>query len=540
MNAHELTDEDLRLQALRHLSVWERTGDLFYQDIANLICTLCSTKMSAISLVDQTSVRFFVKNGLNVSEISKEVAFCSHTIKSAKPLIVPDLTSDSRFKDNPFVNENPHIRFYAGAPLITSGGYKIGTLCALDTSTKELNDSQIIALEALARQVVMRMEWEKATRKLNSSISNMQVILDSMSGALLAEDSRGEIVHANEQFIKMFPNSGYESTLGQNTLKIFRSIQHYFKNPEETMTRLNQIMDRKETIVGEEIELTEDKYIELDHLPTLDETASPSYLWICRDVTYRKNLEKTLDKQKMQIVSSAKLAALGEMAGGIAHEINNPLSIIQGRSQILSELANRGSLEISGVVKAAKVISDTCERVAKIVRGLRTFAQDGEREPFEKANINAIVQDTLGLCREKFQYAKVDVVVNCSEDLTATCRPVHLSQVMLNLLNNAYDAIDGLPTKWIRVEVQESDDNYSIMVTDSGSGIPEEIQEKIMRPFFTTKEIGKGTGLGLSISRGIIESHHGSFSIDNECANTRFIASLPKNPQLFERSNGRS
>lgn len=525
-------NENLRLQALYELSVWERDGNQFYQDIANLACTLCGTKMSMISLVECSKVRFFATAGVVLKEIPKDISFCSYTISNEKTLIVNDTLEDKRFQNNPFVTGAPRVRFYAGAPLVTREGLKIGALCVLDPTPKNLSDAQIIALEALARQVVMRMEWERINCKLTSSVSHMQVLIDSMSAGILAEDSVGDVVLANEQFFRLFPTIHEKKVVGESSFKIFKSMQHAFKTPEITTARLLDIIERNELILSEEIELHDERFIEFDHLPTLDESAQPSHVWIYRDVTYRKNLERTLDKQKMQIVASAKLAALGEMAGGIAHEINNPLSIIQGRSQILVELARRGVLDAGAVVKAAQIINDTCGRVAKIVRGLRTFAQDGERDPFESVHLNTIVQDALDLCKERLQYANVEITASCDSELAVVCRPVHIAQVLINLINNAFDAVKESPDKkWIRIEVIDHGETYSIMVTDSGHGIPEEIREKIMRPFFTTKEIGKGTGLGLSISRGIVESHYGDITIDTGCRNTRFIATLPKQPQ---------
>ena len=99
---------------------------------------------------------------------------------------------------------------------------------------------------------------------------------------------------------------------------------------------------------------------------------------------------------------------------------------------------------------------------------------------------------------------------------------------MVNLLNNAADAVSFLDEKWVKIEIQEMNGKIEILVTDSGQGIPEEIREKILEPFFTTKEIGEGTGIGLSISQNIIRNHSGSLSVNSDCKNTQFIIKLPK------------
>jgi C4-dicarboxylate-specific signal transduction histidine kinase len=118
--------------------------------------------------------------------------------------------------------------------------------------------------------------------------------------------------------------------------------------------------------------------------------------------------------------------------------------------------------------------------------------------------------------------------MNSGEDFNIKCRPGELAQVLLNLLNNSYDAVQDLPEKWVRVNLDSFGSTIDIRVTDSGPGIPAEISSKLMQSFFTTKEIGKGTGLGLSISKGIVEAHNGNIRIDNNCKNTCFVVTLPK------------
>lgn len=528
-------NEIKRLQILQGLAVIGRSGNSFYQDIATLACTLTSTKLSMISLVDHSTVWVFSKSGHEYSELPRDSAFCSHTILSEGPMVIGDTLDDPRFFDNPYVVQTPHIRFYAGVPLVTSSGLCIGALCVLDTAPRQLQEAQLIGLEALARQIVMRMEWDQTNRRLDSSVNQLQVLLDSISAGILAEDHRGIVTLANDQFLKLFPTINDETFIGQSTQRVFTALRHSFRNPDSAIRRLTTIINQQESCVGEEMEANDGRTFEFDHLPTLDHSALPGYLWVCRDVTDRKNLEKSLDKQKMQMAASAKLAALGEMASGIAHEINNPLSIIQGRSQILNELARRDLLDKAAVVKSATVIEATCNRVAKIVRGLRTFARDGELDPFERVTLNDILQDTLLLCSERLHYAQIELSVSCPETLLIACRPVHISQVLLNLINNAHDAIQELPEKWIRIEVIDLKDSYELHVTDSGNGISPALGESIMRPFFTTKDIGKGSGLGLSISRGIIESHFGTLTIDHDCRNTRFIAHLPKIADITEK-----
>jgi PAS domain S-box-containing protein len=241
----------------------------------------------------------------------------------------------------------------------------------------------------------------------------------------------------------------------------------------------------------------------------------------------RKVEERTreLDRERERLASASKLAALGEMAGGIAHEINNPLAIIAG---LVEQLQNgRPSepvrQEMLADVRAAVV------RIKKIVSGLRAISRDGSRDPREPAKIQDVVAETLGICRERFAHYGIAL----EEDLRAPslvvhCRPVEIGQVLLNLLNNAFDAVAEARGPRVLVQLTDEGDDVVIRVSDNGGGVSESLRDKIFQPFFTTKPIGKGTGIGLSISRGIAESHGGT--LDLECAegSTSFVLRIPR------------
>lgn len=229
-----------------------------------------------------------------------------------------------------------------------------------------------------------------------------------------------------------------------------------------------------------------------------------------------------------KLVHSAKMAALGEMAGGIAHEINTPLGTISLLGEQIEEIANTEPLNKPSLLQMTKTIDETVRRISVIINGLRTFSRDGGNDLFDSTPVKQIVEMTLALCKEKLRHASVKVHVDpIADDLEIQCRAVQISQVILNLINNACDAIETLPDKWIRVAVIPEADGVAITITDSGNGIPKEVLAKLFQPFFTTKEIGKGTGLGLSISKGIVDAHHGRLTVDTSCKNTRFVLYLP-------------
>lgn len=242
--------------------------------------------------------------------------------------------------------------------------------------------------------------------------------------------------------------------------------------------------------------------------------------------------QETVAKQQQSLFASAKMSALGEMAGGVAHEINNPLATIQMYAEQMKEMVEGGDINNSLLIDATSTIASTTQRIAKIIKGLRSFSRDDKGDPFQPAIVGALIEDTLVFCREQLQNRGIRLDIQVPpEPLTAECRAASISQVILNLIGNACDAIENQSDPWIRVEVFDRSKSVEILVTDSGSGIPKEIRDKIMQPFFTTKEIGKGTGLGLSISRGIIQSHNGEFSYVESSPNTQFRIVIPKTQQ---------
>lgn len=235
-----------------------------------------------------------------------------------------------------------------------------------------------------------------------------------------------------------------------------------------------------------------------------------------------------LSRERVATLNMAKLSALGEMAGGIAHEINNPLAIIHGKVTQILRVSDRQSLDQDYLKEELGKVVDTTRRIARIIDGLRSFSRDGEKDPFEKISSHKVIKDTLGLCAERFRNNGIEIRVLEGNDFIFWGRFVQIAQVLLNLMSNSFDAVKDLDEKWVEISVGEKGSSIELRVTDSGRGISNEVAQKIMQPFFTTKEVGKGTGLGLSISKGIIEDHGGTLELDRKSVHTSFVVRIPK------------
>jgi two-component system, LuxR family, sensor histidine kinase DctS len=176
----------------------------------------------------------------------------------------------------------------------------------------------------------------------------------------------------------------------------------------------------------------------------------------------------------------------------------------------------------------ADTIEVTGHRIEKIVKSMRTMAhQQSDREPFERIMVSEIVEDALNWCQSRFLDHGVRLIK--PELITKTrveCRSYQMVQVLVNLLNNSFDAVESSDDKWVQIEVKDGEDWVEISVTDSGKGIPEDVRKKIFDPFFSTKRVQYGTGLGLSISVGLVRQNKGELIYDNSSRNTRFIMRL--------------
>lgn len=240
---------------------------------------------------------------------------------------------------------------------------------------------------------------------------------------------------------------------------------------------------------------------------------------------------KERDEERLKSFQASRLAALGEMAGAIAHEINNPLTVIQNYSKNIAQaLLNTERDDL--IVKSQKIQSMS-ERIARIIKGLRSFSRDGKEDEHQFYPIEKFVDDLTCLCSSRAKDLEIDLSFDFDKNDLIFVNVTEIGQVLINLINNSIDAVIDLPEKWIKVKFFTVGDKTHITVTDSGAGISLELQDKIMDPFFTTKDLGKGTGLGLPISHRIISQHGGQFIYNSHSSHTEFIITLPihKHPE---------
>lgn len=270
--------------------------------------------------------------------------------------------------------------------------------------------------------------------------------------------------------------------------------------------------------------------------PVFNEKGSvQGFLMVLEDLTEVFKMRKEIEGKQQQIIAASRLSLLGEMAAGLAHEINNPLSVIISKVNILSDLSAKNKLETTVLNNGLTKIGDTVFRIERLVRGLKNFSRDATTDPMVATLIKTVINDSVGLCNQRIKKSGVSIQLEISDQAKVDCRPSQLSQVFVNLLTNSLDALEKVNTKWISIKTIIEAEKVKIQFIDSGTGIKHSIADRILEPFVTTKEVGKGTGLGLSISKSIIVEHKGNLSYDMNESYTTFIIELPLSQKVADK-----
>jgi PAS domain S-box-containing protein len=353
-------------------------------------------------------------------------------------------------------------------------------------------------------------------------------ILNAMPDMILVKSAGSKIVWANEAFTRYY---------GMSNEELLGMVDAEFNEPDYTAQYVKD--DAKVFETGEAIDIPEEPVTRHDgEVKIFHSVKSPIFdragnvilsVGISRDITEKLKMREVLELERARSVQSSKMALLGELSAGVAHEVNTPLAIIHGYTGQILDLLKDHDFDREFVITSLRRIESTVMRISRIVKGLSKFARDTGKDAPEKSSVTQIIEDALSFTKEKIAYHGIQFELDLPPpELTLECNSTLLSQVILNLLTNARDAVVGRDEKWIRISVTENEKSIEISVTDSGPGIPPENRDKIFAPFFTTKSVGAGTGLGLSVSRNTIEKHGGKIFLDEASEKTRFVVELPK------------
>lgn len=443
--------------------------------------------------------------------------------------------------DFPAILKNLSLRNYLGFPLM-SGRSKIGFL-GIANSQLDWFSNRFFGFTPVLSTITQvlqnsRHEQEKTDyfNKLQIREKQLASFIDNLPISVVIIDREYKILSMSQEWIKTFDLINVDHSYS-NLWALFEEA------PVEWKSLIDGALSGKTLKSGEEQFLTRmgrTVWIEWTVRPWNNGDEIGGAVLLINNLTEQKDLYREIEQMRYKQLLTSKMASLGEIAGGVAHEINNPLTIISGVAEQLIRYADSNRMTPELLKKSAERIHQTTDRIATIIKGLKAFARDGEQDPLTSYSVNQIIRDSLPYIEPKIKKGTIDLRWTTGPDFQIECRPVQISQVIVNLMANACDAIQSFEERWVSIDVIEETKGVSILVTDSGTGIPKVIAEKIMEPFFTTKDIGKGTGLGLSISKSIVEDHSGLFFLDENFPNTRFVIRLPfRQNERLTIQNGR-
>lgn len=519
-------DHALRAKALAEFGILDTPPEPAFDDIALLASEVCGTPMALITLIDEDRQWFKARVGFADTQTDLARSVCIHAAAEPGLTIIPDLRLDDRTSENPSVEENHGLRFYAGAPLVTAGGQAIGTLCVLDHEPRPegLEPHQASTIRVLARQVMAQIELRRAvkelatrTETLRAQEGRLRTVFETIYQfqGLLARD--GRLIDANAVSLKAIGRS-LDEIAGQP----FWETPWFCETPgmsERVRTWVDQVA------AGQTVRAEVDLAL-LGHTRTFDFAMRPvlsahgtvvGMVPEAVDVTERRTAEA-------QLRQSQKMEAVGQLTGGLAHDFNNMLAVIVGSLNLLERRLAKGETDVGRYVEAAL---GGANRAAALTHRLLAFSRLQPLAPVP-VDANRMVADMSDLLtRTLGETVQVETVLSAGL-WKAHADPSQLENVVLNLCVNGRDAMPDGGRLTVETNNASIDDAYGrqngvepgqyvlIAVSDTGIGMSPEVVAKAFDPFFTTKAPGKGTGLGLSQVFGFVRQSNGHVKIYSE------------------------
>jgi two-component system NtrC family sensor kinase len=509
--------------------------------------------------------------GLSLQNMRREIADMTQIVILLTVLVVAVGVALTMFLVNIFTK--PVKRLVRATERVASGDLsqtvnvttkdEIGTLASsfnrMIVSLKESREKIEEYNRTLERKVTERTaELEKTTRLLQVEYNRLEAIINSPNLGIVIEDKDCHIRFMNRFLTETFGNQigekCYQKFKGRTEKCAICPIDEILVKGKKTYTYMDQ------DSLGHHYELSASLF--------QDEKGEEYILETMRDITaqkklesqvqeYTRNLEKTnrelenalksLKETQVQLIQVEKMAAVGQLAAGVAHELNNPLGGILGYSQFALEKVNQKPLGQFGPEDTADFlqylgdIEQQTKRCRAIIQNLLKFSRSSRKEEFESTDLNQVVNETLTFTRHQVEKSKVKLLLSLQENLPPI--PGHasqLQQVFTNLILNAVQAMPQGGTLTVSTAVHQQQDEIHISFADTGEGIPEENLDKIFEPFFSTKKVGEGTGLGLSVSYGLIRNHGGEIKVTSRTGEgTVFTVVLPAGQLEITAPSGR-
>ena len=443
--------------------------------------------------------------------LSKEHSLYWKVIEKGKMhfhMVPPDAVKDEYIENQIFRGNGIQsaLLFPLHSKGMITGIVSIGSLGILS-----YDESDLTFLQQLADQFAVCLENVRLYNEVLNSKKEWEDTFRAVVDMIFVVDLEGDILKVNEQAIEYFRPHG-------NRL-VGMSIDDVFHQAKDISELLSESLQTKKAC-HREIRLSDHRIFETFSNPVFNEEQQMyGFILYMKDVSEKKRIES-------QLIHSGKLAAIGELAAGVAHELNNPLTAILGNSQLLVrdvKLEPAAHNLLIGITNCGK-------RCKNIVQNLLTFSRQ-EEYLFQECSLNEAVDQIVSLVGYQIEMQNITVAVKKDESLPRINGSLQqLGQIVLNFVLNAKDALDTtVREKKIMIETSHDPEWVQLTVSDTGSGISSNHQLEIFHPFFTTKPAGQGTGLGLSVSLGIAQAHGGFIEMTSmEGEGSSFMLRLPK------------
>lgn len=410
-----------------------------------------------------------------------------------------------------------------------------GSVCWIEHVCQPVIDSEgnFLGVRASNRDITKR---KKAEEKLRNALSLLSTTLESTADGILAVDMKGEIVSFNQKFLNMWriPKAFIE---GRNFRYFLTNVRGQLKDPENFLHHMQELQGQNESERFEVLEFSDERIFEYYSHPQRIGQATIGRVWSFRDITERKKAERARRESEQLLLQAHKMEAIGRLAAGIAHEINNPLAIINEKAGLIKDF-----LEFSGDITQDKEkflgliqgIFESVNRCRTITHRLLGFSRRMDVS-YNTIDLNDTLREVIEFVEKEILYKNIRLEMKLGEGIPQILSDKgQLEQVFLNILNNAVDAVDKGGTISI-VTDRKDEDTVIVAIRDNGHGIPEQIMKHIFEPFYTTKEKGRGTGLGLSISYGIIQKLGGNILVESTVnKGTTLTLEIPVKPRTSE------
>jgi two-component system cell cycle sensor histidine kinase/response regulator CckA len=506
-----------RLAALHRYRVLDTAGDAAFDRITKLAAKLFDAPIAVVSLVDLDRQWFKSHFGLSVSEAP--LSFCAQTILADQVMVVPDAAKDERFP-HPVAVGGGNIRFYAGAPLITPDGFRLGALAVMDTRPRPaLSEEERATLADLGAVTMheLNLQQKLASGGATDGEVKFSALMESVSQAIVAVNHRGLIEIANNKAEELFGYSR-EEMIGQTLEMLLPERlrgahaghrEQYFSQPHTRPMGIGMDLAGRHKS-GQEFPLE----ISLNYVKIGGRSLAISFI---TDISQRLRLEG-------QLRQSQKMEAIGQLAGGVAHDFNNLLTVIQG----YSSMSLQGLGPSDPLREPIEEIEKAAFSAGTLTRQLLAFSRRQVVRP-RLINLNTAISQVEKMLRRVIG-EDVELILETGDDLDEIrADPGLIEQILMNLAVNARDAMPNggkliLETANLCLDKEYAGAHLAVKtgphamlaVTDTGTGMTEQVRAHIFEPFFTTKPQGQGTGLGLATVYGIVQQMEGSIWVYSE------------------------